>query len=279
MSSNQITPPTYADFQETVERFYRQSGRHDLPWRKPEPDGSFDPYRILVSEIMLQQTQVPRVIPKFEEFLRALPRLEDLAQATLADVIRLWSGLGYNRRAKYLWQAAGAVLAEHDGVLPADQQALTALPGIGPNTAGAVLAYAFNQPVVFIETNIRSVFIHHFFAGQDKVADTQLLPLISATLPPQNVRQWYWALMDYGTHLKRSIGNTARSSAAYTKQSAFDGSRRQIRGAVLRLLAASPASLQEMTAAIADERLTMVLADLQHEGFITRSGLHYRLRA
>lgn len=270
---------TPALFQNIVWRYYEQHGRHDLPWRIPGPDGAFDPYRILVSELMLQQTQVQRVIPKFEDFIREFPSFEALAKAPLSRVIAVWSGLGYNRRAKFLWQTAGIITDSHNGMLPDTLSALVALPGIGPNTAAAILAYSFNQPVTFVETNIRTVFIHHFFATHGKVADSALMPLIAETLPRQRAREWFWALMDYGTYLKQTVGNLARASASYSKQSAFQGSRRQIRGYILRVLTERPHQLYELEASVADDRLQSVLADLVQEGFIEADQTSYQLRA
>ena len=265
-----------AAFRALVLDYYRQHGRHDLPWRQPEPDGSFDPYKIVVSERMLQQTQVPRVIPKFLSFTQAYPSFAKLAVAPLADVLRQWSGLGYNRRAKFLLQTAQVVRSQHSGALPNDQQELMALPGIGTNTAGAIRAYAFNEPVVFIETNVRTVFIHHFFGDAEKVSDRELLPLIEASLP-QDAREWYWALMDYGTHIKQTVGNASKSSSSYTKQSRFEGSKRQVRGKVLKLLAEGPYTLAQLEQVINDERLEAVLAELQSEGFIEQVGAYYQL--
>jgi A/G-specific adenine glycosylase len=264
-------------FQQTVWQYYQAHGRHDLPWRQPQTDGGYDPYRIVVSELMLQQTQVPRVIPKFQIFIQAFPSFQALASAPLADVLRVWSGLGYNRRAKFLRQTAQIVAEQYGGALPRGRADLVALAGIGFHTAGAVLAYAFNQPVVFIETNIRTVFIHHFFAGQEGVRDAALLPLIQESLPAEKPREWYWALMDYGTHLKQTVGNTAKASAAYTRQSAFHGSRRQVRGQILRVLAEKQYTLSALHAVIADERLPGVLEDLTKEGFVEKVNGRYRL--
>jgi A/G-specific adenine glycosylase len=263
-------------FQDTILHYYAAQGRHDLPWRQAETDGTFDPYKIVVSELMLQQTQVPRVIPKFQDFIAAYPTFAKLAVAPLASVLKQWSGLGYNRRAKFLLQTAQVVQSQHHGLLPNDQRELEALPGIGPNTAGAIRAYAFNEPVVFIETNIRTVFIHHFFADQQNVSDRLLLPFIKDSLPT-DARTWYWALMDYGTHLKQTVGNLSQLSATYAKQSRFEGSRRQIRGHILRLLAEGPYSFEQLRREIQDERLEGVLADLLSEGFIERVGSHYQL--
>jgi A/G-specific adenine glycosylase len=262
-------------FQTVVWEYYRQHGR-DLPWRQPEADGSFDSYKILVSELMLQQTQVNRVIPKYQAFIVRFPSFADLAQAPLGDVLRLWSGLGYNRRAKFLWQTAKQVVAMPGGRLPLTSAELTRLPGIGPNTAGAILAYAFNKPVVFIETNIRTVFIHHFFAGQQDISDRQISDLVAATLP-DDARRWYWALMDYGSYLKQTVGNLSKLSKHYVKQSAFRGSRRQIRGHILRLLGQETQTLASLQKAMKDERVTGVLNDLVAEGLVEETPTAYRL--
>jgi A/G-specific adenine glycosylase len=264
-------------FQTAVWRHYRTTGRHDLPWRSPEPDGSFDPYKILVSEIMLQQTQVARVVPKYQLFLERFPSFAALSAAPLGDVLRVWSGLGYNRRAKYLWLCAGRVVAEYGGKLPQTSAELIKLPGIGANTAGAVLAYAFHQPVLFVETNIRTVFIHHFLADQQAVDDRQILDLVARTLP-EEPRTWYWALMDYGSHLKQIVGNLNTLSKHYAKQSRFEGSARQVRGQILRLLAAEPKTLQELKKAVTDERLPQILRTLLAEGMVAKSATSYKLQ-
>ncbi len=259
-------------FQQTVWQFYEAHGRQDLPWRLPAPDGSFDPYHIMVSEIMLQQTQVPRVIPKYHDFLAMFPTIEDLAAASLGDVLRVWNGLGYNRRAKFLWQAAQVLSSQYNGVFPNEPKALVALPGIGVNTAGAILAYAYNLPAVFIETNIRTVFIHHFFADQLDVEDKEITVLVRETLDKKRPREWYWALMDYGSYVKQTVGNKSRTSKAYVKQLAFKGSNRQLRGALIRALLDRPQTDQELHAAFADERLDGTLAQLVSEGLVQEQG-------
>jgi A/G-specific adenine glycosylase len=264
-------------FREQVWAYYAASGRHDLPWRLTDRAGRLDAYHVMVSEIMLQQTQVPRVMPKFAEFLTAFPDVHALANAPLEAVLRAWSGLGYNRRAKFLWQAAKDIVRLHQSHVPQSQDALVALPGIGANTAGAIRAYAFNQPVVFLETNIRTVFIHHFFSDGDKIADAELAPLVAAALDHESPREWYWALMDYGTYLKQTVGNASRASNVYLKQSTFQGSRRQIRGQVLKALGETPQTQAQLAAAIADDRLPGVLHDLLQEGMISELDNSYRL--
>jgi A/G-specific adenine glycosylase len=227
----------------------------------------------MVSEIMLQQTQAARVIPKYQEFLTLFPTVQSLAAASLADVLKAWSGLGYNRRAKFLWQAAGQI----KNTFPDTLDDLVALPGVGVNTAGAILAYSFNQPVVFIETNIRSVYIHHFFEDRMDVHDTEILPIVKVTLDKEHPREWYWALMDYGVYIKNTVGNTSRNSKHYTKQSTFAGSRRQIRGQIIKLLSERPVSDEEIRNIISDTRLDEVLNDLTKEQLIRLDGHLYRL--
>lgn len=263
-------------FQQTVWAYYRAHGRHDLPWRKFEADGTLDPYRVLVSELMLQQTQVPRVVPKFEAFIRQFPTVQSLASAPLSDVLKLWNGLGYNRRAKFLWQAAGMIVSDFGGRVPETTGDLVKLPGVGYNTAGAIAAYAYNKPVVFIETNIRTVFIHHFFANEQQVTDKAVADLVARTLP-DNVREWYWALMDYGSYLKQTVGNLNKQSRHYNRQSAFEGSRRQVRGRVLKLLSDQSYAAASLAQLIADARLPDVLGDLEREGLIAKIGQRYSL--
>lgn len=265
------------NFLATVELYYAAHGRHDLPWRVAEPGGAFDPYKIMVSELMLQQTQVPRVIPKYEAFLRQFPTVRSLAEARLGDVLIAWQGLGYNRRAKFLWLAAQKLVGEYGGNLPNDQRALEGLPGVGSNTAGAILAYAFNEPVVFIETNIRTVYIHHFFKDGINVPDAAIRVAVGETLDRQNPRAFYWSLMDYGVYLKQAVGNVSRASKAYTKQSKFAGSARQVRGRALRLLAAGALSEAALLDALGDDRAVAILADLTAEGLIQMVNDYYRL--
>lgn len=262
------------DFIDTVWRYYQEHARHDLPWRLPEHDGSFDPYKILVSELMLQQTQVARVTPKYQQFIEAYPTPKHLAQADLGEVLRAWQGLGYNRRAKYLWEAAHSVVGA--GKFPSSLEGLIALPGVGVNTAGAIMAYAFNKPALFIETNIRTVYIHHFFPDAENVSDNSIRDRLVDTLDTEHPREFYWALMDYGTFLKASVRNLSQSKH-YAKQTSFAGSRRQVRGRVLRLLATATMTRHELAEHIVDDRLGAVLHDLEKEGMVTCSIEGYRL--
>ncbi|MBM3271743.1 A/G-specific adenine glycosylase [Candidatus Kaiserbacteria bacterium] len=249
-----------AAFRRVVWRYWKENGRHDLPWRR-----TTDPYRILVSEVMLQQTQVPRVIEKYKEFLRMFPSARVLARADLAQVLRVWSGLGYNRRAKFLHEAARVIQARHGGAVPREYDALCALPGIGEYTAKAVRVFAFNEQDVLLETNVRTAVIHHFFAGMQHIHDRDVIARAVAAAKRQDPRQWHSALFDYGVHLKATHGNASRTSAHYKKQSKFDGSLRQVRGAVLKALAAGgtlstvrarfPARYERALQALYEERI------------------------
>jgi A/G-specific adenine glycosylase len=265
-------------FQQQLQQYYAKHWR-ELPWRTPvlelDENGWLDPYKILLSEIMLQQTQVSRVIPKYELFLRELPTLAALSAAPFPLVLQLWSGLGYNRRAKYLHDAARQLA---DTPLPWTPERLTAIKGIGPNTAAAICVYAFDQPHVFIETNIRSVFLHHFSEqlpvnSEQKIHDKDLLLIIEKTLDRQKLREFYWALMDYGSHLKRIGANPSRASAHHTRQSRFAGSRRQLRGEVLRyILAVSETDETHLASIFPDERLGDVIGALLAEGLLMKRG-------
>lgn len=278
-----LTDRSRRAFQTRVWEYYRTHGR-DLPWRRVpvRKDGSHDPYRILVSEIMLQQTQVDRVIPKYRAFLRTFPSIRALARAPLADVLAVWQGLGYNRRAKFLKALAEEVVAHHGGRMPRTRAALETLPGIGPYTAAAVSVFAFNTPEVLIETNIRTVFIRHFFSDRKTpIHDAEILPYIEATMDRTDPRTWYAALMDYGAYLKRVHGNASRRSTHYTRQSKFAGSNRQLRGAIIRELTNAGNGLTAQTLARRVDRtehdVATQLAQLTAEGFLQKRGRAYTL--
>ncbi len=254
-----------AKFRKTVYRHWKKYGR-DLPWRRTD-----NPYKIVVSEIMLQQTQVARVVTKYEEFITAFPDIESLAEAPLHAVLTVWQGLGYNRRALSLKKMAEAIVSLHDGKIPTDVSRLTTLPGIGRATAHAICAFAFNQPVIFIETNIRTAFIHHFFSTKEEVKDREITPLVVQTIDRENPRRWYNALMDYGAALKKEYPNPGRKSAHYKRQSPFEGSRRQVRGAILSTLVETISiSRDELAAALPfdEELIHSVLSQLEREGLI-----------
>lgn len=238
-----------------------------MPWRE-----NIDPYYVLVSELMLQQTQVDRVIPKFLQFIDQFPSIKNLAAASLADVLKAWSGLGYNRRAKFLHDAAKMVVEKNGGTIPNNLKALVALPGVGPNTAGAIMAYGFNQAVVFIETNIRTVYFHHFFEDRAAVSDTELKTVVAATIDQEHPREWYWALMDYGTYLKKQGVGRINKSSHYKKQSALKGSLREVRGLILKELAIADATTVELRARLPeDSRFEAALQALTKEGLVSRT--------
>lgn len=210
-----------------------------MPWRKTK-----NPYKIVVSEVMLQQTQAARVLEKYPEFLGAFPTIEALAKASLAEVLRIWRGMGYNRRVRYLRDAAQKIVIELNGHVPKTEKELRKLPGVGHYTANAILTFAYNEPRVFIETNIRRVFIYYFFRNKRGVSDTEILPLVTATLDTKNPREWYYALMDYGSHLSKvSRANANTQSKHYMKQSTFKGSLRELRGKIIRALGEKSKSL------------------------------------
>lgn len=260
---------TIHDFQKKMYEYYRKYGRN-LPWRKTK-----DPYKIVVSEIMLQQTQVSRVLKKYNMFIRLFPDIKSLAQASLRSILEEWQGLGYNRRALALKKLAEEVVERFDGSIPSNEESLRSLPGIGPYTACAVCVFAFNKPSVFIETNIRSVFIYHFFSDRTSVKDFEIIPLIAQTLDTEQSRQWYYALMDYGALLKTGMINPNRKSAHYTQQSPFRGSDRQIRGMVLKLLIDhEKLSETELLAKITaeNERIRTIFTKLVKEGIIIKHG-------
>jgi len=275
-----MTSLTPQRFRNIVWKYYAEQGRHALPWRK-----THDPYKVLVSEIMLQQTQVERVTPYFTAWVKAYPNVSALAAAPLADVLRHWQGLGYNRRAKMLHEAAKTVAREQSGRMPKTVEGLQALPGVGPYTARAVAAFAYNQDVTFIETNLRTAIIHHFFADTSGIPDSEVLKMLEKVKPrfthERGPREWYAALMDYGAFLKRSGVRVNAKSKGYTKQSAFEGSGRQARGAILRALSergtAGKATLMRLLSLERRTQLETQLTKLVQEGMIEKKGTIYRL--
>jgi len=257
-------------FQKTVKDFYRQNKRA-MPWRE-----DISPYAIFVSEVMLQQTQVARVLVKYPEFISRFPTFRSLADSHTTTLLRIWKGMGYNRRALYLKKSAQTIMGAYRGILPSDTTLLDALPGIGYATACSIAAFAYNQPVVFIETNIRRVFIHHFFSHADQVSDTQITPLVEKTLDTKNPREWYWALMDYGAHLAKSLENPNVKSSHYVKQKKFEGSVRQLRGEVLRLLLQKPYPVEELAIMfIHDKRFSQAISGMKKDGLIKEKNGNY----
>jgi A/G-specific adenine glycosylase len=225
-----LTTDQINKFKKVIYNFYTVNKRNFI-WRE-----EITPYKIVVSEVMLQQTQTTRVIPKFENWLIKFPDFKSLAQASNHDILTAWQGLGYNRRGLAIAKIAQIIINEYGGQLPNNPSVLQTFPAIGPNTAGSICAFAFNLPTTFIETNIRTVYTHYFFPGQSGITDKQLLHLIEQTIDPHNAREWYYALMDYGVHLKQSLPAINSASKHYTRQSRFEGSKRQIRGAIIKIL-------------------------------------------
>ncbi|HEY6872378.1 MAG TPA: A/G-specific adenine glycosylase [Geobacteraceae bacterium] len=260
-------------FQDIIYRHFRCNPR-PLPWRS-----TTDPYRIMVSEVMLQQTQVDRVLPKYDAFIARFPTVTALAEAPLPDVLALWQGLGYNRRAMLMKRAAEEIVARHGGIVPSSPADLARLPGIGKYTAGAIAAFAFGSPTPFIETNIRSVYIHLFCGDRTGVPDSEILPLVERTMDRDNIRDWYNALMDYGVMLKKSMANPSRRSRHHVRQTPFRGSNREIRGMILKVLLESPGlSAGEIALRIDKdaERVGETLGVLEREGLVRRREGVYR---
>lgn len=264
-------PVAILHFRKIVWAYYKKSGRHDLPWRKTK-----DLYKILVSEVMLQQTQVERVIPFYKTFIKKFPTAKKLAVAPLSDILKMWQGLGYNRRAKMLQEAAKGLVARKINTA----SELETLPSVGPYTARAAAAFAWNESVVFVETNIRTAVIQHFFPDKKEVQDSDIEEILKDALPKGRSREWYSALMDYGASLKRSgISHNIRSKT-YVKQSTFAGSLREARGAILRELArntASPVRLINLLGAERRVQMRTALRTLFAERLIEKEGENYVL--
>ncbi len=251
-------------FQTTVKSYYDKNGRDNLPWRLERT-----PFNAFLSEVMLQQTQVPRVIEKFTLFRSEFDSFYELANAPQNQIVKLWQGLGYNRRALFLHRACQMIVKDFNGELPKNRVDLEKLPGIGPATSASLMVYAHNSPVAFIETNIRAVYIHHFFKESSDIHDEQLLPLIEKTLDTHDPYHWYSALMDYGTMIKSEFKNPSRRSKHHSVQSQFEGSLRQVRGAVLRELSNNGSLKHDiLRSAINDDRYDEVVTKLIAEKFI-----------
>jgi A/G-specific adenine glycosylase len=256
-------------FRKSVYDYYRAHGRHSMPWRH-----AITPYRVLVSEIMLQQTQVDRVTSKFDLFMKRFPTIEALAGAPMRDVLGAWQGLGYNRRALALQRTSQKIMLDYHGEIPSDPAELRTCAGIGPATAASIAAFAFNTPVLFIETNIRAVYIHTFLRIDTRVSDDAILSLLEQTLDRNEPRRWYYALMDYGSMLKKKHPNPSRRSAHYSQQSAFEGSDRQVRGRLLRLfLKHNRITPNRLRASVPCEskRLEKIISGLVKDGFIQKA--------
>ncbi|HUW70646.1 MAG TPA: A/G-specific adenine glycosylase [bacterium] len=256
-------------FRSAVLDFYDREGR-DFAWR-----ATSDPWAILVSEVMLQQTQTARVVPKFDAWMARFPDAATLAAASTADVYDAWRGLGYNSRGIRLRACAAICVERYGGIPPVDERLLLELPGVGRYTARAVLAFAYGIPTAFLETNIRAALIFHFFPKADRVSDRALEAIAASLLVGNDPRTWYYALMDYGAWLKKHEPNPTRKAAAYARQTRFEGSVRQARGALLRTIANNgQANLEQVSAEAGIEYglATEAAAGLLRDGLIKQDG-------
>jgi A/G-specific adenine glycosylase len=280
------------NFKKEIWKYYALH-RRKMPWRTDTR-----PYFVVVSEIMLQQTQVHRVVNKFESFVKKFPDWKSLARTSTMDVLKEWSGLGYNRRALFLKRIAETITnsGKTAGTLPNSFDELRALPGIGPNTAGSILAFAYNVPFPFIETNIRSVFIHFFFPEIEKregkkacrkISDDQLMPFIEEALCDpkikKNPREWYYALMDYGSMLKKTLPNPSRRSAHHVKQKPFKGSNRELRSRILKLMMEKARTEKQVVdyfkkEKVLPESVRKNVFELKKEGFISFKNEYYFIK-
>ena len=276
-----LSQPEINEFKKTILDFYANEGR-SFPWRYP---GKSNPWGVLVSEIMLQQTQTFRVVPYWERWMMLWPSPSQLAAASLEQVLREWSGLGYNRRGRFLRDCAAAITEKHGGIVPRTPAELILLPGIGPYTAGAVSCFAWNYPALFIETNIRSVLIHFFFGDRSDITDKEIFPVLEEVLDRSNPKVWYWALMDYGAELKKLTNNPNRKSAHYAKQSRFIGSIREIRGAIIKTLSVNGPQqgsrlreeVQNAVKNLSDADYLQTLKALEKEIMVAEEGGIYRI--
>ena len=290
-----IPQDTIKQFQNEILQWYRENKR-DLPWRKTR-----DPYTILVSEVMSQQTQISRALPKYEAWLVSFPTIYDLAQASVALVLKHWSGLGYNRRALNLKKTAEIIVSKYHGEFPQNEKELRLLPGIGVYTARALLCFAFNQQIAVVDTNVRKVILtqiitelgimnrelgvkknnkivdhNSYFLMQDsnrasQLTDKELLTIAEALIPKGKAYEWNQALMDYASTMLK------KEKIPIPKQSKFRGSHRYYRGQILKLLVSEQTiAINELGGRIMNnysknnkEWLQKLIEELQTEGFIT----------
>ncbi|MFX1406745.1 MAG: A/G-specific adenine glycosylase [Promethearchaeota archaeon] len=267
-----LSPEIIKIFQEIIYNYYKNNAR-EFPFRK-----NITPYNVLVSEVMLQQTQTGRVSDKFLNFTAKFSNFQELADASLEDVLKAWQGLGYNRRAIALKTISERIINEYNGKLPKDIEILQSFPQIGHNTASSIASFAYNLPTIFIETNIRRVYIYFFFPGNYSVKDNEILKLVQKTMDFKNPREWYYALMDYGVMLKKTHPELNKRSAHYKKQSKFEGSNRELRGRILKmLLKLQPLSEENIIKKLKEkpDRTKNVLEILMKEGFIEKKGELY----
>lgn len=249
--------------------YYKKYGR-ELPWRKTN-----SPYHILVSEFMLQQTQVSRVTDYYEKFINKLPDLKSLAKVKTPLLLKLWSGLGYNSRALRLRAAAQEIIKTHNGKFPEDAESLKKLPGIGDYTSAAILAFAFNKPVPVIDINIRRVLLHELGLANN-VSNQELTALARLLIPRGKSALWHNALMDYGAALPPEVKKLYQP---LTRQSSFKGSKREARGYILRILLKEKSlSRKELLEKISHRQKEEIIDQLAAEDFISVSNGIVRLK-
>lgn len=264
----QLSNAAVHKFQKTVYAYYREHAARGLLWRRTQ-----DPYRILVSEIMLQQTQRERVVPYYRAFIKRFPNFRSLAAAPNAAVLRAWQGLGYNRRAIALKKIAQLVVGRYHGKLPRELKILEQLPGVGSATAAAIAVFAFDHPAIYLDTNVRRVFIHHFFRRRRKVRDEEIIPLIEQALNRRDPRTWYYALLDYGSMLGKAVRNPNRRSAHYVRHAPFHGSSRELRGKIVAFLVQrGSATLEHLARELrtSHRAVRAAVAALIHDGVVRK---------
>ncbi|PWB68440.1 Fe-S cluster assembly protein HesB [candidate division GN15 bacterium] len=264
------TPQRYLLFRRKLFLFYEKHGR-DLPWRR-----TTDPYRITVAELMLQQTQVERVLLKYAAWITRWPNWQALSKATNRELLAQWSGLGYNRRALYLGRMARSIVHEYDGAMPRTLPELQKLPGIGRYTARAILIFAFNEPIATIDTNIRRVLLHEFNLP-GTTPTSRMEALAEKLLPKRRSRDWHNALMDYSRLVLPRRIEGIRSGG---RQSKFEGSLRQIRGEIVRQLTMRESITIQSVASTQHRTVDDVLKaaeGLRKEGVIVIEGRRIRL--
>ncbi len=257
---------TTSQFQKHIFDWYKKH-RRDFPWRRTR-----DPYKILVSEIMLQQTQTSRVKEKYPLFVTTFPTFKTLAHAPLKRVLKTWQGMGYNRRALHIRRISEIVEKEWQGKLPSDPKSLEALPGIGHYTSRAVACFAFSRCEPFLDTNIRRVFIHFFFPRKKKVQDEEILKKITQVQPERNLREWYSALMDYGATQFSKTPNPNKKSVGWRRQTKFEGSKREIRSHIIKELLKTKLTSSQLQVRLQKDKTILkdILSELEKERLIKK---------
>jgi len=278
-----MNPRQRQNLRQKIRQWY-QANAPRLPWRQTR-----NPYHIFVSEIMLQQTQIPRVLEKYPRFLKQFPTIRVLANTSLANVLATWHGMGYNRRGLYLKQAAELIVKKHSGRVPKTEEELRALPGVGHYSARAILCFAYNECKPFIETNIRRVIIHELTHELKNkiISDSEILAILEEIQPKKNRREWYWALMDYGRDALQHVPNPNRLSKHYVKQKRFEGSSRYVRAKIISYLVANKkATEEELFLSLKEDRhldtlsqedIARTLNDLQKEGLVKKAELFFKI--